>query len=84
MMVNIRNEYIRRTAHVDQFGDKVRDAMLRWFAVHMYIPPLWIIWTKDRKDGAGRQEKRKTTEKAHGNSEEGHAEGWMGRMLEIG
>lgn len=27
----IRNEYIRGTAHVRGFGDKVREARLRWF-----------------------------------------------------
>ncbi|KAK3522998.1 hypothetical protein QTP86_010502 [Hemibagrus guttatus] len=27
----IRNEYIRRTAHVGRLGDKVREARLRWF-----------------------------------------------------
>ena len=28
----IRNEFIRGTAHVRSFGDKVREAKLRWFA----------------------------------------------------
>ena len=27
----IRNEHIRGTAHVGRFGDKVREARLRWF-----------------------------------------------------
>ncbi|KAF7651093.1 hypothetical protein LDENG_00116160 [Lucifuga dentata] len=30
-MDRIRNEYIRGTAHVRCFGDKVREARLRWF-----------------------------------------------------
>ncbi|KAJ8375265.1 hypothetical protein SKAU_G00058450 [Synaphobranchus kaupii] len=30
-MDKIRNEYIRGTAHVGQFGQKVREARLRWF-----------------------------------------------------
>ncbi|KAJ8376011.1 hypothetical protein SKAU_G00065910 [Synaphobranchus kaupii] len=30
-MDKIRNEYIRGTAHVGQFGHKVREARLRWF-----------------------------------------------------
>ncbi|PME06485.1 hypothetical protein A8A06_13560 [Escherichia coli] len=30
-MDRIRNEYIRGTAHVEKFGDKVREARLRWF-----------------------------------------------------
>ena len=30
-MDRIRNEYIRGTAHVRGFGDKVREARLRWF-----------------------------------------------------
>ena len=31
IMDRIRNEYIRGTAHVRGFGDKVREARLRWF-----------------------------------------------------
>ncbi|KAI5609084.1 hypothetical protein C0J50_6086, partial [Silurus asotus] len=27
----IRNEFIRGTAHVGRFGDKVREAIFRWF-----------------------------------------------------
>ncbi|KAI5088777.1 hypothetical protein C0J45_21349, partial [Silurus meridionalis] len=30
-MGRIRNEFIRGTAHVGRFGDKVREARLRWF-----------------------------------------------------
>ena len=30
-MDKIRNEYIRRTAQVGPFGEKVREAGLRWF-----------------------------------------------------
>ena len=30
-MDRIRNEFIRGTAHVRRFGDKVREARLRWF-----------------------------------------------------
>ncbi|KAI5104078.1 hypothetical protein C0J45_5704, partial [Silurus meridionalis] len=30
-MDKIRNEFIRGTAHVGRFGDKVREARLRWF-----------------------------------------------------
>ncbi|KAI5104101.1 putative methyltransferase NSUN6 isoform X1 [Silurus meridionalis] len=30
-MERIRNEFIRGTAHVGHFGDKVREAQLRWF-----------------------------------------------------
>ncbi|KAF7669562.1 hypothetical protein LDENG_00173740 [Lucifuga dentata] len=30
-MDRIRNEHIRGTAHVRYFGDKVREARLRWF-----------------------------------------------------
>ncbi|KAF7710661.1 hypothetical protein HF521_009533 [Silurus meridionalis] len=30
-MDKIRNEFIRGTAHVERFGDKVREARLRWF-----------------------------------------------------
>lgn len=30
-MGRIRNEYSRGTAEVEQFGDQVREAMLRWF-----------------------------------------------------
>ncbi|KAI5624851.1 hypothetical protein C0J50_15657, partial [Silurus asotus] len=31
MMDRIRNEFIRGTAHVGRFGDKVREKRLRWF-----------------------------------------------------
>ncbi|KAF7696815.1 hypothetical protein HF521_005233 [Silurus meridionalis] len=30
-MDRIRNEFIRGTSHVGRFGDKVREARLRWF-----------------------------------------------------
>ena len=30
-MDKIRNKYIRGTAHVRRFGEKVREARLRWF-----------------------------------------------------
>ena len=30
-MDKIRNEYIRGTAHVGRFGEKTRQARLRWF-----------------------------------------------------
>ena len=30
-MDKIRNEYIRGTAHVGKFGDKTREARLRWY-----------------------------------------------------
>ena len=30
-MDNIRNEYIRGTAQVGKFGDKTREAILRWY-----------------------------------------------------
>ena len=30
-MDRIRNEFIKETAHVRCFGEKVRDARLRWF-----------------------------------------------------
>ena len=32
-MDNIRNEYIRGTAHVGRFGAKMREAGLRWFVL---------------------------------------------------
>ena len=31
IMDNIRNEYIRGTAHVGRFGEKTREARLRWY-----------------------------------------------------
>ena len=31
IMDNIRNEYIRRTAQVGKFGEKTREARLRWY-----------------------------------------------------
>ncbi|KAI5624268.1 hypothetical protein C0J50_16161, partial [Silurus asotus] len=38
----IRNEFIRWTAHVGRFGDKVREARLRWFG-HVQSRDIWYI-----------------------------------------
>ena len=38
----IRNEYIRATAQVGRFGEKVREARLRWFG-HVLRKDAWYI-----------------------------------------
>ena len=32
-MDNIRSEYIRGTAHVGRFGEKIREARLMWYRI---------------------------------------------------
>lgn len=53
----IRNEYIRGTAQVEQFGAKVREANMVWTCVE---DRQWIYWTKDFED---REEQLKEEEK---------------------
>ena len=36
-MDKIRNEYIRRTAQVGRFGEKTREARLRWYGVYGHL-----------------------------------------------
>ena len=75
-MDRIRNEYIRGTAQVGRFGDKVREARLRWFG-HVHRRVSGVYREKDVEDGAARQEeKRKAKEEVHGCGEGGHAGGW--------
>ncbi|KAK3534282.1 hypothetical protein QTP86_009755 [Hemibagrus guttatus] len=45
----IRNEYIRRTAHVGRLGDKVREARLRWFGHVQRREKMFFISTEVRK-----------------------------------
>ena len=43
-MDKIRNEYIRLTAQVGRFGEKVREARLRWFG---HEQGCWVYWEND-------------------------------------
>jgi hypothetical protein len=63
-MDRIRNEYIRGTAQVGRFGDKAREARLRWIGVEERG---WVYWEKDAEDGVARQEEeRKAKEEVYG------------------
>lgn len=51
----IRNEYIRRNAQVEQVGDKVREAGLRWFGHALrrdsgYTETLWSYQAGGKED----------------------------------
>ena len=54
-MDKIRNEYIIGTAQVGRFGEKVREARLRWFGT-CTEERCWVYWEKDAGDGAARKE----------------------------
>ena len=72
----IRNEYIRRMAHIDWFGCKLRESRLRWFG-RMQRRDEDYVGEKNHENGAARKEKkRKTKEKVHGYSERGLASDW--------
>ena len=51
--VRLRNEYIRGTAQVGRFGDKVREARLRWFWTCAQEGS-GVYREKDAEDGATR------------------------------
>lgn len=56
MMDKIRHEYIRGTAQVKWFEDKVKEASLRWF--EWAGERLQIHWIKDVKYGVAREEEK--------------------------
>ncbi|KAI5104704.1 hypothetical protein C0J45_6330, partial [Silurus meridionalis] len=56
-MDRIRNEFIRGTTHVGRFGDKVREARLRWFG-HVQRRDMWYISRRMlRMETPGRRER---------------------------
>lgn len=64
-MDKIRNDYVRGTTHIHRFGDKAREARLRWFRhvrrreeEYMYVGRKML-----NMDPPGR---RKTKEKVYG------------------
>lgn len=75
-MDRIRNEYIRETAHVGHFGDKVREAWLRWFGHVQRRQSEYIGQGMLSMELPG--EKRKTSDEVHGCNEGGHADDWCG------
>ena len=56
-MDKIRNEYIRGTAQVGQFGEKTREARLRWYG-HVRRKDDGYIGKNDAEDGVARKEER--------------------------
>ena len=62
IMDKIRNEYIRGTAQVGRFGEKPREARMRW-----------VYWGKDAGDGVARKEETgKAKKEVYGCGERGH------------
>lgn len=58
-MDRIRNEHIRGTAQVGQFGDKVREARLRWFG-HMQRRDVEYVGSRvSRIEPLGRRRKER-------------------------
>ena len=67
-MDKIRNEYIRGTAQVGKFGEKTREARLRWYG-HLRR----VYWEKDAEDGVARKkETGKAKKEVYGCAERGH------------
>ena len=54
-MDKIRNEYIRGTMQVGRFGEKTREARLRWFGYVRKKDTGWVYWRKDAEDGTARR-----------------------------
>ena len=54
-MDKVRNEYIRGTAQVGRFGEKTREARLRWYG-HVLRKDDVYNWEKDAEDGIARKE----------------------------
>ena len=70
-MDKIRNEYIRGTAQVGKFGEKPREARLRWYG-HLRRKD-YGYWEKDAEDGVARKEETGKAKKAvYGCGERGH------------
>ena len=69
-MDKIRNEYIIGTAHVGRFGEKTREARLRWCTEERW-------WEKDAGDGVTRREETgKAKKEVYGCGERWHDWGW--------
>ena len=72
-MDKIRNEYIRGTAQVGKFGEKTREARLRWYEHLRRKDDGYINWEKDAEDGVARKEETgKTKKEVYGLGERGH------------
>ena len=69
-MDKIMNEYIRGTAQVGRFGEKTREARLRWYG---HVLRKGVYWEKDAEDGVARKEETgKAKKKVYGCGEGGH------------
>ena len=53
-MDQIRNEYIRGTAQVGRFGEKTREARLRWYG-HVWRKDDGYIYCQERGNGEGQK-----------------------------
>ena len=75
-MDKIRNEYIRGTAQVGKFGEKTREARLRWYG-NLRRKDDGYNWEKDAEDGVARKEETwKAKKEVYGCGERGHGSGW--------
>ena len=54
-MDSIRTEYIRGTAKAGRFGEKTREARLRWYGHVLRKDDPWLHWEKDAEDGTARK-----------------------------
>ena len=71
-MDKIRNEYIRGTAQVGKFGEKTREARLRWYG-HLRRKDDGYIGRRMLEDGVARKEDTgKDKKEVYGCGERGH------------
>ena len=70
-MDNIRNEYIRGTAQVGKFGEKTREARLRWYG-HLRRKYDGYIGRRMLRMELPGKRKRKAKTEVYGSGERGH------------
>ena len=71
-MDKIRNEYIRRTAHVGRFEEKTREARLRWYGRILRKDDGYIGRRMLRMELPGKRKWGKAKKEVYGRGERGH------------
>ena len=72
-MDKVRNEYIRGTAQVGRFGEKTREARLRWYGHLRRKDDGYIGRENDDEVGVARKEETgKAKKEVYGGGERGH------------